>query len=495
MLVAMALLAFFWSAALPLVETVTFDHLRDKPGHYSRIRLWGSIGFIVAVMGTGALLDSMPLPRLLWVIVGTLAGILVCALVVPEVAPYGSADQQLPVATILRQARVRALFAACFLMSAAHGALYKETEMHIGVPREIKNHEYRVGLTPSSVREMVAHGHQVTVETGAGKGIGATDEVYRKAGAVIADRRGDFCPRRNDHQGQGTAGRRACDAARGTDSLYLSAPRARSGAVCRSGQAAARSASPMKRSPSPAAACHCWRRCRKSPAACRSRPAPTASKRRMAAWVSCSAASPACRRRIVILGGGVVGSNAAQIAVGSGAQVVVIDRNIDVLRRMDRLLGARVITVFSNRDNVEQHVLRADLVIGGVLIPGAAAPKLVTRQMVDAMKPGSVIVDVAIDQGGCCETAKATTHAEPTYMVGNVVHYCVANMPGGVPRTSTYALNNATLPLHCRSPTRAGGRRCRTTNTCAMVSTSLSARSPAARSPKTSTTTITMRCR
>ncbi|MBL8390816.1 MAG: NAD-binding protein, partial [Candidatus Accumulibacter sp.] len=151
--------------------------------------------------------------------------------------------------------------------------------------------------------------------------------------------------------------------------------------------------------------------------------------------------------RIVILGGGVVGSNAAQIAVGSGAQVVVIDRNIDVLRRMDRLLGARVMTVFSNRDNVEQHVLRADLVIGGVLIPGAAAPKLISRQMVDAMKPGSVIVDVAIDQGGCCETAKATTHAAPTYMVGNVVHYCVANMPGGVPRTSTYALNNATLPF------------------------------------------------
>lgn len=131
MLAAMALLAFFWSAALPLVETVTFDHLRDKPDQYSRIRLWGSIGFIVAVMGTGALLDSMPLPRLLWVIVGTLAGILVCALVVPEVASYGSADEQLPVATIIRQARVRALFAACFLMSAAHGALYVFYSIHL----------------------------------------------------------------------------------------------------------------------------------------------------------------------------------------------------------------------------------------------------------------------------------------------------------------------------------------------------------------------------
>jgi alanine dehydrogenase len=127
--------------------------------------------------------------------------------------------------------------------------------------------------------------------------------------------------------------------------------------------------------------------------------------------------------------------------------VIVIDRNIEVLRRMDRLLGARVTTVYSNQDNVEHHVLDADLVIGGVLIPGAAAPKRVTRAMVDAMKPGSVIVDVAIDQGGCCEPAKATTHAEPTYVVGKVVHYCVANMPGGVPRTSTYALNNATLPF------------------------------------------------
>ena len=136
-----------------------------------------------------------------------------------------------------------------------------------------------------------------------------------------------------------------------------------------------------------------------------------------------------------------------QIAVGTGAQVVVIDRNLDALRRMDRLLGARVMTVFSNQDNVEKHVLEADLVIGGVLIPGAAAPKLVTRAMVEAMQPGAAIVDVAIDQGGCCETARPTTHAEPTYRVGDVVHYCVANMPGGVPRTSTYALNNATLPF------------------------------------------------
>jgi len=148
----------------------------------------------------------------------------------------------------------------------------------------------------------------------------------------------------------------------------------------------------------------------------------------------------------VILGAGVVGSNAAQMAVGSGAQVVVIDRDLDALRRIERQFGARAITVFSNRDNIERHVLSADLVIGGVLIPGAAAPKLVSRQMVGAMKPGAVVVDVAIDQGGCFETSRPTTHAAPTFVLDRVVHYCVANMPGGVPRTSTFALNNATLP-------------------------------------------------
>jgi alanine dehydrogenase len=150
--------------------------------------------------------------------------------------------------------------------------------------------------------------------------------------------------------------------------------------------------------------------------------------------------------RIVILGAGVVGSNAAQIAVGSGAQVVVMDRNIDALRRIEHLLGARAMTVYSNRENIEKQVLAADLVIGAVLIPGAAAPKLVTRALVARMKPGSVLVDVAIDQGGCFETSHATTHADPTFIVDRVVHYCVANMPGAVPRTSTYALNNATLP-------------------------------------------------
>jgi alanine dehydrogenase len=151
--------------------------------------------------------------------------------------------------------------------------------------------------------------------------------------------------------------------------------------------------------------------------------------------------------RIVILGAGVVGTNAAQMAVGTGAQVVVIDKSIDALRRIDALFNGRALTVYSNRDNIEREVRRADLVISGVLIPGDAAPKLITKAMLAKMKPGSVIVDVAIDQGGSTETSRPTTHADPTYVVDGIVHYMVANMPGAVPRTSTYALNNATLPF------------------------------------------------
>jgi alanine dehydrogenase len=151
--------------------------------------------------------------------------------------------------------------------------------------------------------------------------------------------------------------------------------------------------------------------------------------------------------KITILGAGVAGANAARMAVGTGARVYVLDRSIEVLRNIEKEFGARIVTVYSSRDAVEQHVLSADLVIGAVLVPGAAAPRLVSRAMVKAMKPGAVIVDIAIDQGGCFETSRPTTHADPTYVVDEVVHYCVANMPGAVPRTSTYALNNATLPF------------------------------------------------
>jgi alanine dehydrogenase len=151
--------------------------------------------------------------------------------------------------------------------------------------------------------------------------------------------------------------------------------------------------------------------------------------------------------KVVVLGGGVVGTHAVAIALGMGAEVWVLDRSVDVLRGLWKQFGRPLNTVFSTRDAIERHCTSADLVIGGVLIPGASAPKLVTASIVKKMKPGSVIVDVAIDQGGCCETSRPTTHDEPTYVVDGVIHYCVANMPGGVPRTSTFALNNATLPF------------------------------------------------
>jgi len=320
--------------------------------------------------------------------------------------------------------------------------------MLIGVPREIKVHEYRVGMTPPSVREAVAHGHRVLIERGAGAGIGAADAAYENAGATIAASAAEVYARaemivkvKEPQAGERKLLREgqllftylhlAPDPEQAKDLLA-------SGAVCIAYETVTQAGGglPLLAPMSEVAgrmAVQAGARCLEKEAG------------GMGILLGGVAGVPSAK--IVILGAGVVGSNAAQIAVGSGARIVVIDCSIDALRRMDRLLGARVVTVYSNRDNVESNVLNADLVIGGVLIPGAAAPKLVTRAHVSAMKPGAVIVDVAIDQGGCCETSRPTTHADPTYIVDNVVHYCVANMPGAVPRTSAYALNNATLPF------------------------------------------------
>jgi alanine dehydrogenase len=320
--------------------------------------------------------------------------------------------------------------------------------MRIGVPQEIKNHEYRVGLTPASVRELVHHGHSVQVQAGAGAGIGAADADYVVAGAGIAvDAATVF--------------------AQAEMIVKVKEPQATERAMLRPDQVLF---TYLHLAPDP-------EQCRDllaSGATCiayetvtgRSGGLPLlAPMSEVAGRLAVQAGAYCLERahggmgvllggvpgvppaRIAILGAGVVGSNAAQIAVGTGAQVVVMDRSVDALRRIDRLLGARVMTVFSNRENVEREVLAADLVIGGVLIPGAAAPKLITRAMLPRMKPGSVIVDVAIDQGGCAESSRPTTHADPTYVVDGVVHYCVANMPGAVPRTSTFALNHATLPF------------------------------------------------
>ena len=318
--------------------------------------------------------------------------------------------------------------------------------MLIGCPKEIKNHEYRVGLTPSSVRELVAHGHQVLVQRSAGEGIGASDDDYLRAGATIADdaasvfARADMIVKVKEPQAVERAMLREGQVL--FTYLHLApdpdqaADLVKSGAVCIAYETVTQNGgglpllAPMSevagRMAVQAGAHHL-------------------EKAHGGLGVLLGGVAGVAPAKIVILGAGMVGTNAAQMAVGTGAQVVVIDRSIDALRRIDHMLGARATTLYSNRDNVEQQVLSADLVIGGVLIPGAKAPKLVTRDMVAAMKKGSVVVDVAIDQGGCFETATPTTHADPVYMVDGVVHYCVANMPGAVPRTSTHALNNATL--------------------------------------------------
>lgn len=320
--------------------------------------------------------------------------------------------------------------------------------MLVGIPKEIKNHEYRVGLTPSSVRELTSAGHKVIVQHSAGDGIGAADDEYERSGASIVSSAAEVFARADMivkvKEPQASERERLRPGQVLFTYLHLAPDRPQcqdlieSGAVCIAYETVTQASgglpllAPMSEVAgrmSVQAAAHSLER---------------AHGGRGMLLGGVPGVPPA---KVVILGAGVVGTNAAQMAVGTGAQIVVIDRNLDALRRMDRLLGARVMTVFSNRDNVEEHVLSADVVIGGVLIPGAAAPKLVSRELVSRMKPGSVAVDVAIDQGGCFETSRATTHAEPTYVVDGVVHYCVANMPGGVPRTSTYALNNATLPF------------------------------------------------
>jgi alanine dehydrogenase len=318
----------------------------------------------------------------------------------------------------------------------------------IGVPKEIKVHEYRVGMTPSSVREAVAHRHRVLVETQAGIGIGAGDDDYRKAGAEVVASAADVFARAElvvkVKEPQAVERRQLRPGQVLFTYLHLApdpeqaADLVASGAICIAYETvtAAHGGLPLLAPMSEVAGrlavqagAHCLEK----------------SAGGMGILLGgVPGVSPA---RIVILGAGVVGTNAAQIAVGTGAQVVVIDKNADALRRIDAMFNGRVMTVFSNADNIEREVLRADLVISGVLIPGAAAPKLVTGAMLPRMKPGSVIVDVAIDQGGSVETSRPTTHAEPTYVVDGVVHYMVANMPGAVPRTSTYALNNATLPF------------------------------------------------
>ena len=320
--------------------------------------------------------------------------------------------------------------------------------MRIGVPKEIKNHEYRVGLTPESVAEFVAHGHEVVVEAGAGRGIGALDESYIAGGAQILNTAAevfataDMIVKVKEPQPSETAMLRegqilftylhlAPDPEQ-TKALVAS------GAVCIAYETvtAARGGLPLLKPMSQVAG-------RMSIQA----GATALEKAHGGRGVLLGGVPGVAPGKVIVVGGGVVGFNAAQMAVGLGADVTVLDRDADVLEGTSRFFGASARTAFSTRTRLLELLETADLVIGAVLIPGAAAPKLIKKDDLAVMRPGSVLVDVAIDQGGCFETSRATTHAEPTYEVDGIVHYCVANMPGGVANTSTYALNNVTLPF------------------------------------------------
>ena len=319
--------------------------------------------------------------------------------------------------------------------------------MYIGVPTEIKNHEYRVGLTPDSVRELTGHGHQLLVQSGAGSAIGFSDEAYREAGARLVSREQVFSDselvvkvkepqaeeRRLLRPGQTlfTYLHLAPDPAQTRDLLA-------SGATCIAYETVtdAQGRLPLLAPMSEVAG----RMAIQAGAGC-------LEKARGGRGVLLGGVPGVPAGRVVILGGGVVGSNALAMAVGLGAQVMVLDKSLDVLRRLDAHYGNRIETRYATATAVEAALLQADLVIGAVLVPGAAAPKLISADLIQRMPAGSVLVDVAIDQGGCAQTSKPTTHAEPTYVVDEVVHYCVANMPGGVARTATQALNNATLPF------------------------------------------------
>ena len=320
--------------------------------------------------------------------------------------------------------------------------------MRIGVPKELKNHEYRVGLTPQSVAELTTLGHQVWVESQAGVAIGFSDADYRTAGAQIA---GDAAQVFDQAQlivkvKEPLSTERARLRPEHTLFTYLHLAPDRpqtdelmaSGATCIAYETVTDSHGrlPLLAPMSEVAG----RMSIQAGANC-------LEKARGGRGVLLGGVPGVAPGKVVILGGGVVGSHALAMAVGLGADVTVLDKSVDALRRLDNQYASRITTLYSTRAALREQILAADLVIGGVLMPGAAAPKLISAEMVRQMQPGSVLVDVAIDQGGCAETSKATTHDNPTYVVDEVVHYCVANMPGAVARTSTLALNNATLPF------------------------------------------------
>ncbi len=320
--------------------------------------------------------------------------------------------------------------------------------MLIGVPKEIKTHEYRVGLIPGSARELVAHGHRVIVESGAGAGIGFDDEAYRKVGATVAPSAAEvfgsaeLIVKVKEPQPGEIARLRPGQVL--FTYLHLAADKAQTEGLMASGAVGvayetvtdARGGLPLLAPMSEVAG-------RMSVQV----GAHYLEKEQGGTGILLGGVPGVAAAKVVVLGGGVSGTNAARVAMGMEAYVTVIDRSLQRLYELDMQFGSQLHTLYSTVDNIEQSVITADLVIGAVLVPGAAAPKLVGRELVKRMRPGSVLVDIAIDQGGCFETSRPTTHAAPTYVEHGVIHYCVTNMPGAVARTSTFALNNATLPF------------------------------------------------
>jgi alanine dehydrogenase len=324
----------------------------------------------------------------------------------------------------------------------------RSKQVKIGVPKEIKTHEYRVGMTPAGARELLAHGHLVLVEHDAGSGIGFDDDAYRGAGAtILASAAEVFAAAEMIVKVKEPQPKEIALLRRGQilfTYLHLAADRHQtqgliaSGASCIAYETVTDRAgslpllAPMSEVAGRMAVqvgAHCLER------------------EQGGAGILLGGVPGVAPAKVVVLGGGVAGTNAARMAVGLEASVTIIDKSLPRLKELDLQFGPRATTLFATTEAIEHAVLAADLVIGAVLVPGAAAPKLVTRSMVVRMRPGSVLVDIAIDQGGCFETSRPTTHSDPTYVQDGVVHYCVTNMPGAVARTSTFALTNATLPF------------------------------------------------
>jgi alanine dehydrogenase len=319
--------------------------------------------------------------------------------------------------------------------------------MRIGVPKEIKNNEYRVGMVPAGVRELVVAGHEVLVETGAGNGIGVDDAQYKAAGASIANaaaevfERADLVVKVKEPQPAECAMPRPGQVL--FTYLHLAADPVQAKGLMKSGATAIayetvtapNGSLPLLTPMSEVAG----RMSIQVGAA-------SLQKANGGFGILLGGVPGVQPAKVVILGGGVAGKHAAEMAVGMRADVTIVDRSLDRLRELSATFGASLLTAYSTTETVERLVREADLVIGAVLVAGAAAPKLVTRAMLSTMKRGAVLVDISIDQGGCFETSRPTTHADPTFVVDGVIHYCVANMPGAVPRTSTFALTNATLP-------------------------------------------------